>query len=88
MTNVFALMVTLETAKYVKVSMKVSYYSWIIVQIRINRFSSIIGERIMYYVIYLIKEKKKNWITRQGKVGLNKESIYDAHHLQGVNWSS
>ena len=60
MTNVFALMVTLETAKYVKVSMKVSYYSWIIMQILANRFSSITGERIMYYVMYLIKEWKKN----------------------------
>ena len=68
MTNVFALMVTLETAKYVKVSMKVSYYSWIIVEIRINKFSSIIGERIMYYVIYLIKEWKKqlNYQARKG----------------------
>ena len=56
MTNVFALMVTLETAKYVKVSMKVSYYSWIIMQILANRFSNIIGERIMYYVMYFIKE--------------------------------
>ena len=59
MTNVFALMVSLETAKYVKVSMKVSYYSWIIMQILANRFSSITGERIMYYVMYLIKEWKK-----------------------------
>ena len=68
MTNVFALMVTLETAKYVKVSMKVSYYSWIIVQIRINKFSSIIGERIMYYVIYLIKEWKKQ-LNNQARKG-------------------
>ena len=68
MTNVFALMVTLETAKYVKVSMKVSYYGWIIVQIRINKFSSIIGERIMYYVIYLIKEWKKQ-LNNQARKG-------------------
>ena len=66
MTNVFALMVTLETAKYVKVSMKVSYYSWIIIQILANRFSSITGERIMYYVMYLIKEWKKK-LNNQAK---------------------